>query len=101
MLVRPSGVDPTVRELHIAATKRGFEPSRLEVRRGETATLVFTRTVERTCAKDVVLYLSEDSKVRRELPLSQPVAITLTFTRVGELGFACGMSMLGGAIHVR
>lgn len=89
------------RTIAISITKAGFEPDSVDVDTGENATFVFTRKVERTCVKRVVLALDDDHNIERDLPMGQPVAITLSFDRVGELAFACPMGMHGGAIRVR
>ena len=99
-LVEGGGAAMASRHIAISAARHGFEPSEVTVRRGETVTLTFTRTSARSCAKEVVLFLSDNRTARRALPLNQPVDITVTFTRAGEIGFACGMSMHGGAIRV-
>ena len=91
---------PGVRRIPIAVTRRGFEPDVVDVRSDETVTLVFTRTVERTCVKRVLVYLDRDHDVARDLPLGQPVAISLHCDRPGELVYACSMQMTGGTIRV-
>ena len=89
------------RRIDISVTKDGFEPKGITVQKGEEVTLVFTRKVERTCAKSVVVRLDGDTKVEKALPLDTPVEITATFPKAGELGYACSMDMLGGVITVR
>lgn len=89
MLAAPH--ERSARRIRITAGKHGFEPARIAVTSGETVTLVFTRITERTCAKDVIVHLSELDTVKRELPLSEPVELTLTLTRAGEIGYACRM----------
>lgn len=98
MLATPS---PGARTIAIDITVRGFEPDSIDVESGETATIVFTRRVQHTCVKRVVVALDDGhGNVERDLPIGTPVAITLTFDRIGELGFSCAMAMQGGAIHV-
>lgn len=92
---------PSARRIDIAITQQGFEPKRIEVASGQNVTLVFTRQVEHTCAKKVIVLLDEHAEVARDLPMQQPVAIGLRFDRAGELGYTCGMKMLGGTIVVR
>ncbi len=89
------------RRVDIEITGEGFRPNRVEGRVGETITLVFTRTVERSCVDHVILSLDEDRRVERDLPLRAPVAVTLVLDAVGELGFSCPMGMHGGALEVR
>ena len=42
----------------VAVTATGFEPARVPTAAGTVVTLVFTRTVEETCAKEVVFHAS-------------------------------------------
>lgn len=88
------------RSIPIGVTNAGFVPDRVEVEHGESVTLVFTRTVEHTCAKQVIVELDAHREVHRDLPLHEPVAVALQFEHAGELGFTCGMKMLGGTIVV-
>ena len=89
------------RRIDISITNEGFRPGRIEGHVGETITLVFTRTIERSCADRVIVSLDEDRRVERDLPLRMPVAVTLVLENVGELGFSCPMGMYGGTIEVR
>jgi plastocyanin domain-containing protein len=91
---------PQTRNLDIAVTSDGFVPADVSVARGDLVTFVFTRKVERTCVKHVIVSLDGEHQLDRELPVNQPVAVTLRFERSGELGFSCPMQMHGGTIHV-
>lgn len=89
------------RRIEISMTEEGFVPKKLDVRKGEALILVFTRRTERTCAKDVIIYVDDNTKIARPLPLNVPVDIPVTFRDAGERGFACKMGMRGAAILVR
>jgi plastocyanin len=91
----------SMRTIEIAVTSHGFDPSSVDVTMGETVTIVFTRKVQRTCVKRVVVALDDQHNVERDLQVDHPVALTLKFDRAGEVGFSCAMMMQGGAIHVR
>jgi plastocyanin domain-containing protein len=82
----------------IAATRNGFEPWRVQARKGVPLTLVVTRTTDETCATEVVL---PEYGIERKLPLGEPVTITFTPTRTGELRYSCAMKMFQGVIDVR
>lgn len=88
---------PDVQEATIVVGDTSFEPSRLTLRAGVPARLTFTRTSDKTCATSVVV---PSLKVKKELPLNQPVAIEFT-PGEGEIAFACGMNMLHGTLIVR
>ncbi len=78
----------------VSVTATGFEPSRVSVRPGTIVTLVFTRTVEETCATEVVV---PALNLRKPLPLGRPVSVEVK-TGSGEIAFACGMRMFTGAV---
>lgn len=81
----------------IAVTEKGFEPAVVRVPAGRAVTLVVTRKTERTCVREIVI---AEENVEKALPLGQPVEISFTPTRAGEIRFACGMDMLSGKVIV-
>ena len=89
------------RRIDIAVTEAGFEPKKVTVTKGEEVTLAFTRKTDKTCAKEVIVHLNEKDTVEKDLPLNEVVPVTATFSKSGELGYACGMNMLGGVIVVK
>lgn len=90
-----------IRTVAITASRTAFMPDRIEVTVGEFVRLRFVRTTASSCAREVVVSLDGDRQIRRQLPVDVPAEITLRFDRAGELGFSCGMTMLGGTIAVR
>ncbi len=95
------GAPAQPRRIDIAVTRAGYEPARIVVRRGEPIELVFTRRTDIACLKEVVVHTSEHTSVRKSLPLDQPIVISVTFDKTGQLGFTCGMMMKVGTIEVR
>jgi plastocyanin domain-containing protein len=89
------------RRVDIAVTEAGFEPSRITVQQGEEVTLAFKRTTDKTCATEVVLHVNEKDTLEKKLPLNEVVPVTVTFSKAGELGYACGMNMYKGVIVVQ
>jgi plastocyanin domain-containing protein len=89
---------PAARTVDLAVTEKGFEPDKVEVKRGEPVHLVVTRKTDATCAKELVI---RDQGIRKELPLNQPVSIDFTPQRAGEIKYACGMGMLAGVLVVQ
>lgn len=92
---------PKPRQIDISVTEAGFEPTKVFVSKGEEVTLAFTRKTDKTCAKDVVVYVNDKDKVTKALPLNQAVKIGVAFSKSGELRYACGMDMYGGVIVVQ
>ena len=87
-----------VQKVEIAVTKGGFVPATAEVTPGVPIELVFTRRTDDTCAKEVDV---PSVKVRKALPLNQPVSIIVPAGSARTLAFACGMNMLKGTVVVR
>ena len=59
--------------------------------------VVVTRTVEKTCATDIVL---KDFGLSQPLPLNRPVEVTFTPTKAGNVRFACAMDMISATLKV-
>ncbi|HEX6189034.1 MAG TPA: cupredoxin domain-containing protein [Pyrinomonadaceae bacterium] len=89
---------PRLQTATVKITTRGYEPYVLKFRRGIRTRVTFVRTTDATCANEVVF---PEFGIRRELPLNQPVAITLTPTKKGEFSFTCGMNMMRGKLIVQ
>ena len=86
-----------VQTARVTVGDQSFEPERLSLKAGVPARVTFVRTSDKTCATEVVFPLL---KIKRALPLNQPVDIELT-PQKGELAFACGMNMLRGTVVVQ
>lgn len=84
--------------VRITVTKNGYEPFRVRATRGKPLTLVVTRTTDETCATEIVI---PEANVSKDLPLGQPVTVTFTPQRTGELRYSCAMQMFQGVIEVR
>ena len=89
---------PRVQKFTVKITERGFEPVSLNLLRGVQARITFLRTTDQTCAKEIVL---RDFGIRRDLPLNQPVVVTLAPNKKGEFDFTCGMNMMRGKLIVQ
>jgi plastocyanin domain-containing protein len=94
---KPAPTGPSTIELSV--TERGFEPTPVEVAKGQPVTLVVTRKTDTTCATDLTI---PEHGVNVKLPLGQPVTIKFTPTRSGELRYGCSMEhMISGVLQVR
>jgi plastocyanin domain-containing protein len=89
---------PAARTIDLAVTNKGFEPDKIEVKKGEPVHLVVTRKTDATCATELVIH---DQGIRKELPLNKAVAIDFTPQKSGEIKYACGMGMIGGVLVVQ
>jgi plastocyanin domain-containing protein len=89
---------PATRNLEMKVTDKGFEPSRIEVKKGEPLHLVVTRKTETTCAKELVI---KDANLRKDLPLDKPVAFDFTPSKAGHMAYVCGMGMISGTLVVQ
>lgn len=89
--------DSSPRRIAIQVDERGYHPASVRVSRGETVTLVFTRTTRRGCGGTIVI---PSRDIRRELPVNEEVEITLTIRERERLTFTCGMGMYRGSLVV-
>jgi membrane fusion protein, heavy metal efflux system len=86
-----------VQAAKIAVTEKGFEPEKVSVRAGAAVRLTFVRATDKTCGTEVVF---PSLKIKRALPLNEPVVIEFTPAKTGDVAFACGMNMLKGVVVV-
>jgi plastocyanin domain-containing protein len=86
--------------VEIAITPKGFSPDHITIKKDQATVLAFTRKTDATCAKAIVVDLGGGKKVTKDLPLGQTVEISATFTKSGDLSYACGMDMLHGVMTV-
>ena len=103
----PAALDPPVparqsgqpiERVAVTVSDTAFAPDRVSIPAGQATDLVFTRTVEQTCATELVI---PSLGVRKPLPLNRPVVVRIPAQAAGEIAFACGMNMLKGTVVVR
>jgi plastocyanin domain-containing protein len=75
----------------------GYSPSRVQLRAGQPARLVFDRREDSSCSEEVVI---PELGIRRFLPAHQRTGVDLPAARPGEYEFTCGMGMLRGQLVV-
>lgn len=85
------------RRIVITVTKNGFEPASVHLKAGQPVRLVVTRTVERTCATDIVV---SEFGIKQPLPLNKPVEVRFTPRKPGAIRYACAMDMVAGSLIV-
>jgi plastocyanin domain-containing protein len=86
------------KEVAIKVGEDGFEPNEVKVSKGEETSLVFTRMSDKTCAKEVEF---PELKVKKELPLNQPVAVVVPSSEARTITFQCGMGMYKSKVVVQ
>jgi plastocyanin domain-containing protein len=89
---------PGVQQTTVKVDQKGFTPSEVKVEKGKEAWLVFVRTSDATCAKEVVF---PELKVEKDLPLNTPVRVEIPTTEGRTLTFQCGMAMYKSAVLVQ
>jgi plastocyanin domain-containing protein len=93
----PSTANAAAGRVSITVDGRGYHPESLTLPAGRPATLVFTRTSDEGCGQQLVF---PALNIRRDLPLGQPVEVTIT-PSAGALAFTCGMGMYRGSVIAR
>jgi cobalt-zinc-cadmium efflux system membrane fusion protein len=88
----------TAQTAKVVVSEQGYEPAKVTLRAGTPARITFVRTTDKTCGTEVVF---PSLKIKRPLPLNQPVVIEFTPATSGDIAFACGMDMLHGTVVVR
>jgi len=94
----PAGSAAPAQSTKVTVGEQGFQPAQVSVKRGGPVSLTFLRTTDNTCAKEIVV---PSLKVRRPLPLNEPVVVEFTPREAATLEFTCGMAMLRGTIVVQ
>jgi RND family efflux transporter MFP subunit len=89
---------PDMQEARVIVSEKGFEPSHVALRAGVPVRLTFVRTTDATCATEMLI---PAFKIKRALPLNQPVAVEFMPQKSGDIDFVCGMNMLKGTIVVQ
>jgi membrane fusion protein, heavy metal efflux system len=82
----------------ILVNEKGYEPSKVTLRAGVPARLTFVRTTDKTCGTEVVF---TSLKIKKALPLNEPVLVEFTPEKSGDIAFACGMNMFHGTVIVQ
>jgi plastocyanin len=81
----------------VEVTQEGFVPKEIPAKVGQPITLIVTRKTDLTCAKQIIF---ADLGIEKELPMNQPVEVTVTPKKTGDLRFACSMDMVAGKLIV-
>ena len=88
-----------VQVVHVAIGEMGYEPRSIRLQPGIPARLVFTRTLDSSCAEQV--QIPDFGIEKTDLPMNESVAVTFTPDEGGEFGFVCGIGMMKGTLMVK
>jgi plastocyanin domain-containing protein len=94
ILPAPAGVQ----QAKVKVDNKGFTPSEIKLEKGKSAEIVFVRTTDETCAKQVVF---PELKIEKDLPLNTPVRIEIPTGDLRTLTFQCGMGMYKSAVLIQ
>jgi plastocyanin domain-containing protein len=86
------------RQVKVIVDAKGFTPSEVKADKGKPLSLVFVRTTEGTCAKQVVF---PELKLEKDLPLSTAVTVDVPTGEARTLTFQCGMAMYKSAVLIQ
>ncbi len=75
----------------------GYKPSHIKIKKDKTTTLTFLRKDPNSCLEEIVI---PDFKIKKFLPLNEPISVTLSPPQAGTYGIHCGMNMFHGKIIV-
>lgn len=81
------------RRVEIKVTEAGFEPREVKLKKGEPATLVFTRLTDATCI--TAIDIPDENVKKLELPLGKPASVTVTPRKAGVEAFHCSAMGMG------
>ena len=84
-------------EVKVSVDDKGYHPAEVGAPAGKPVRLVFTRTSDAGCGQQLAF---PEQKIRKDLPLNEPVAVDLTMPASGKVRFTCGMAMYEGAVVV-
>jgi plastocyanin domain-containing protein len=85
--------------INIEVTEDGFQPKSINVKPNVPVTLKIIRKTDSTCSTQITI---PSMKIKKELPLNQPVIVAIGKLEKGEIRFGCGMNMMdGGRITVK
>lgn len=89
---------PAPRVITVKVTAGDFQPSVVKIAKGESVRLKFIRIADPSCGTHVAI---PSLKLKKELPLNQPVFVDVKADKTGDIGFTCGMGMMEGQIVVQ
>lgn len=84
--------------IKITVSSGGYEPSAVNVKKGQPIKLAFYRADGNNCGGEVVF---SKLNIRKTLPVGETVLVEISPQESGEISFTCGMGMLSGKVVVQ
>jgi plastocyanin domain-containing protein len=75
----------------------GYKPETVKLKKGQKTKLTFLRRDPSSCLEEIVI---PDFKIRKYLPLNEPVSFEITPEKTGTYTMHCGMNMYHGKLIV-
>jgi len=97
-LSRPKALHAASGVIDIVVEGGVYTPARIEVVAGQPVRLRFLRKDPSPCAEKV---LFDDLGIAADLPIGQPVELTITPRQAGDYVFTCQMQMYRGTLVVK
>jgi plastocyanin domain-containing protein len=90
--------ETTPRVVDITVSGSGFSPADVRVAKGQATTLVFKRTTDSTCAREVAF---PELGLKKALPLNESVPVEIPVASTRTLTFQCGMGMFKSTVVIQ
>jgi plastocyanin domain-containing protein len=87
----PASSAGAARVIEMKVTQDGYEPAKLQVKKGEPLELHVTRTTNDTCATELII---EGTDINAPLPFKEEVVIRWTPEKTGTIKYGCHMQMM-------
>ena len=97
-LSNPKAVRALTSVIEIRIANGVYTPSRIVAQAGSPITVRFLREDPSPCAEKVIF---DELGVTADLPIQQPIDVTITPAEAGEYTFTCQMQMYRGTLLVK
>lgn len=87
----------TAQRIAILAKAGRFEPAEVRLVQGVPSVLEFTRVVDSECMQSVLMPWMQEAV---DLPINEPVEISVDTSMTGEFSYSCGMGMVFGDVVI-
>lgn len=96
-LSKPKAVKQQSERLDVIVDNGVYTPAHIQVEQGKPLTLRFIRKDASPCAEKVIF---DDLHISADLPIDQPVEVSIPTHTTGSFDFTCQMQMYRGKLTV-